>query len=400
MPRGANAPLSYLLSSNAVPNPCEAASVQAEIDSLTSQISQLRARLKKREKNLRLYRAMLSPVRRVPAEIWAEIFVFVLPQKFFDGDHREQLMNLQLVCKTWRNAARLKHRLWSGLLIDMDDLETFPPVEKIVEWLGRSGAVPSDWEGLKWLECTLPFCANVEDLTIGFNFSFWEYDSDGNDVQQRLNSGFLLPKVRTLSLQNVFSPSLDILSFLKTPQLVDLDIGAGDSGEDMDCELPELVHKLIKRSNCEASFRCFRLRYAQLDAEQLADTLRGLPFLTHLTLKDVVVVQPNYSDTFDLLKQDAEPSLPHLEVLELLDLDHKFSKYSLVNFLESRRPFTMENGKPSFEGPPDPLKRLTVTFKPKVISERSQYIDTDDVIQVLKRWCGVSVHVGPITYVD
>ncbi|RXW23645.1 hypothetical protein EST38_g2205 [Candolleomyces aberdarensis] len=539
MPHGGNTALSYLLSSNAVPNPCEAASIQAEIDSLTSQISELRARLKKREKNLRLYRATLSPVRRVPAEIWAEIFAFVLPQKLFDKGDREELMDLQLVCKTWRNAARLKHRLWSGLFIGLDG---FPPVEKIVEWLSRSAGVPrslrvdlrecedceeqdspcrahnsalaallanggslhhlslvcrdpqcfqilldsleavdgpltnrpwdslrsltctflhewtespdpsksifmslppnitsfelrlpekysafshesesaaiplnipprfleqltsfslsSDWEGLKWLECTLPFCTNVENLSIDFDYSWWQYEGSRNDVQQRLGSGFLLPKVRTLSLQNVFSPSLDILSFLKTPHLVDLDISAGDNGEDMDCELTDLVLQFIKRSNCEASFRCFRLRNTRLDAEQLADTLRGLPFLTHLTLEDVAVVESNYRDVFGLLKEDVQPSLQHLEVLELLNLDHKFSKFSLVKFLESRRPFTMENGKPSFEGPPDTLKRLKVTFEPAVNSKRRQHIDTDDVIQVLKKWCGVSVHIGPITYVD
>jgi hypothetical protein len=135
-------------------------------------------------------------------------------------------------------------------------------------------------------------------------------------------------------------------------------------------------------------------------AEELADTLHHLPFLTHLTLESVDVVKRNRRDTFRLLKEDAKPSLPHLEVLELLKVDPKFSHCSLLDFLKSRRPFIMKNKKPLFRGPPDTLKNLTVTFAPAANSKRMQSIDANPVIQVLKRWCGVSVHVGPKTYVD
>ncbi|RXW23641.1 hypothetical protein EST38_g2201 [Candolleomyces aberdarensis] len=247
---------------------------------------------------------------------------------------------------------------------------------------------------MKWLECTIPFCTNVEELSLNFDRYYWIYNGDENNVQQHLRSGFLLPKVHRLRLQNIPAGSLDILSFLKTPRLVDLDIDIGDAGDDMDRELIDFVLEFIKRSNCEASLRYFRLRNVRLDAEQLADALRALPFLTHLTLDGVVVVEPNYSDAFELLKEDAPPSLPHLEALELLNLDPRFSEHSLLEFLESRRPFTMgSGGKPSFKGPPDTLKKLTMTFRPT--KKGRQRIDTYDVIQVLEKWCGFSVHVGP-----
>ncbi|RXW23647.1 hypothetical protein EST38_g2199 [Candolleomyces aberdarensis] len=540
MPRGSNAALSYLLSSNAVPKTCETASVQVQIDNLTSQIAQLRPKLEELQDQLRLHRAVLSPVRRIPAEIWGQIFRLFFQKKFSDKSDRNQLVALQSVCKTWREAARLEHRLWSGLEIDLSRLVKTSSVEKIEQWLDRSGSVPrslkacltnhddcaeqdapcrvhnpalaallvkggplyelslsykdtqcfqvlldslktvdapptnrpwdslksltcifgsrwtespdpsksifmslppnitsfklelpykgfafpeesdsaaiplniprkfleqltsfslsSDWEGLKWLECTLPFCTNVEELSIDFNFDDWSYDRNESGVQQRFRSGFLLPKVRTLSLQNVYSPSLDILSFLKTPQLVDLGIEAG-GGENMDCKFAELVLEFIKRSNCEASMRRLRLCRVQLDAEQLAGTLRGLPFLTHLTLDGVVLpLEDRYGNTFDILNTQAVPLiLPQLEVLELLNLDFQFSGSWLLEFLESRRPFIMENGTPSFQGPPDTLKKLTVAFRPTV--QYGQTIDTTNTIRVLKKWCGVSVHVGPKTYV-
>ncbi|KAJ2928073.1 hypothetical protein H1R20_g9006, partial [Candolleomyces eurysporus] len=534
MPRGSNAALSYLLSSNAVPKTCETASVQIQIDNLASQIAQLRPKLEELEDQLRLHRAVLSPVRRVPAEIWGEVFKLVLPKKRNDTEDREKLVDLQLVCKTWRDAARLEHRLWSGIKIYCPD-ETFS-VEKIEEWLDRSGSVPrslkiclsghddceeqysecrmhnpalaallvkggplyelslsyedtqcfrvlldslktvdapptnhpwdslkslactfggrwtespdpsksiftslpsnvtsfklhlpykilafpdefdsaatplnipqrfleqltsfslvSDWEGLKWLECTLPFCTNVEELSFDFNFDRWTCDRSENGVQQRFRSGFLLPKVRTLSLQKVYSSSLDILSFLKTPQLVDLEIKSNGPQDMNDCEFAELVLEFIERSNCKASMRRLSLCWVQLDAEQLADTLRDLPFLTHLTLDGIVLPLENKDgNTFDILSTDFPPSLPQLEVLELLNLDFRFSDTWLLEFLESRRPFTMKNGAPSFQDPPDTLKKLTVTFRTP--SQDGRQIDTTETIRVLKKWCGVSVHVGP-----
>ncbi|KAJ2928085.1 hypothetical protein H1R20_g9007, partial [Candolleomyces eurysporus] len=271
-----------------------------------------------------------------------------------------------------------------------------PP--KFLEQL-TSFSLFTNWEGMKWLECTLPFCTNVEELSLNFGCYYWIYNSDENNVQQHLRSGILLPKVRTLGLRNIPAASLDILSFLKTPHLIDLDIDVGDVGDDIDCELIDFVLEFIKRSNCEASLRCFRLRNVELDAEQLADALRGLPFLTHLTLEAVVVIELNHSDTFELLQKDAPPSLPHLEVLELLSLNPRFSEHSLLHLLKSRRPFIMgDDGKPSFKGPPDTLKKLTITFRPT--EKRRQCIDTNEVIQVLEKWCGLSVHVGPITHVD
>jgi hypothetical protein len=542
MPSGDNPALSYLLSSYAVPSACEVALVQVEIDNLTSQISRLHAKLKKCEKSLWSYRAVVSPVRRVPEEIWAEIFAFVFPRKLFQEDDRWDLVDLQLVCKAWRDAARSKHQLWSGVHVDMEDFEEFPRV-KIEEWLNRSGSVPrslevflpeheyckkqdspcrvhnpalaallakgkplrnlslvysgtecfqtlvdsllttvdapptnrpwdslrslactfldrwtqsldpsksifislppnvisfklslsdswngfpveydeyesataplnipprfleqlssfslsSDWGGLGYLDCTLPYCTNVEELYLRCP----AFGVTKEDLQQRERSGFLLPKVRSLKLTDAISKdSLDILPLLRTPQLESLDISGCGSTTSTNHPFPDLgpVIKFVEGS----SLRCFHLRNTNLDVRQLAGTLRHLPFLTHLTLDDIITMYPTqpqpwcYSPLgsgqlcrggpFGFLERDDPPSLPQLEVLELLSLDSTDDDDSLLKFLQSRRPSTRENEEPTFQAPPETFKKLTLTFSPTVDSHRA-----DIFIEKLKK-SGVSVY--------
>jgi hypothetical protein len=543
MPRAANKALSYFLSNNAVPNICEAASIRVEIDYLAAHISRLRSKLKKLEKQFWSYSVMLSPVRRVPAEVWGEIFTFVIPDDVLEEQKRCQLVDLQLVCRAWRDAARLQHRLWSGLYIS---LRQTIPLKKIECWFSRSGSTPKslqvfvpghgdcenegspcrshspalatllaeerldrfsltckgpqcfhnilnalktvkatlygcawdylnfialkfteewnespdpsksmffrlppnvtsfelelpsrydafgseadsamtplhippsflvqlsslslrcDWQGLQWLECVLPLCTNVQTLKFDFlGLESWEHDtsSDETRVQQRLRSGFLLPQVRTLYLQNLVADShpMDILSLILTPQLVDLDIGFHrNDPEDSDWKLAEHILAFVKRSNCGASLRCFRLRHVQLKAGELAHTLRALPLLTHLTLEDIVMIEMENGDPFYLLKTDAQPSLSRLETLELLHFRPNLCHNFLQSFLQSRRPhrWGLEKQKPSSEVPEDTLKRLIVTFQ--TIPKEKQPLKGDPVLRALRE-CGVLVHIGPISYID
>jgi hypothetical protein len=105
-----NPGLHRLLCSNAAPNACEATSFQLQINNITSQISQLHSRLAELEDQLRSYRAVLFPLRKMPAEILGEILLFFLPDVLKLGA-RNDLINIQLVCKNWRDAARLTHKL-------------------------------------------------------------------------------------------------------------------------------------------------------------------------------------------------------------------------------------------------------------------------------------------------
>ncbi|KAF8889486.1 hypothetical protein CPB85DRAFT_1441346 [Mucidula mucida] len=66
-----------------------------------------------------------SLVRRLPQEIWQEIFFFVHPSEHEDKlnvfNRRSPLYVVGQVCRTWRTASHRHPRLWSELLIVTED---------------------------------------------------------------------------------------------------------------------------------------------------------------------------------------------------------------------------------------------------------------------------------------
>lgn len=54
---------------------------------------------------------------------------------------REELIQLMLVCRAWRNAALLTHQLWSTVLIDRADAQRWS-FDKVAIWLRHAGDMP------------------------------------------------------------------------------------------------------------------------------------------------------------------------------------------------------------------------------------------------------------------
>ncbi|RXW16413.1 hypothetical protein EST38_g9443 [Candolleomyces aberdarensis] len=130
-------PHSYLFSNNVVPSAVEAASIELEVAELTNAICKLRSQLQERRRRLRQRLGVLSSVRRIPLEILGEIFNIALPA-LSDRQGRAALLKVCLVCRAWRDAALLKHRLWSRIQVDLD---TGLSYEKVVAWHRRSGGI-------------------------------------------------------------------------------------------------------------------------------------------------------------------------------------------------------------------------------------------------------------------
>ncbi|RXW11331.1 hypothetical protein EST38_g14524 [Candolleomyces aberdarensis] len=126
----------YYISTNAPPSDTEAASLQTEINDLLARVAQTEERIRRR-------RSVLSAVRRLPEEILGEIFVCLLPE-ILDFRGRTDLITLCLVCKSWRNAAMLCHRLWRGLGVCKSQLS----FDGVIKWLERSAALPKALEVL------------------------------------------------------------------------------------------------------------------------------------------------------------------------------------------------------------------------------------------------------------
>jgi F-box-like len=64
------------------------------------------------------HRQLLSPSRRIPPEIWSEVFVHCLPAgKFVEINVREAPMLLAQVSSLWRSIVLSTPRLWNSISV-------------------------------------------------------------------------------------------------------------------------------------------------------------------------------------------------------------------------------------------------------------------------------------------
>ncbi|KAF6763363.1 hypothetical protein DFP72DRAFT_1141240 [Ephemerocybe angulata] len=90
----------------------------------------------------RQYLALLSPWRRLPHDLLAEIFIHVVESigQYHQWDLQEVLSRLSLVCRRWHDVVLKTHRLWSTLEIH----GPFTPLVSthLETWFKRAGDVP------------------------------------------------------------------------------------------------------------------------------------------------------------------------------------------------------------------------------------------------------------------
>ncbi|KAJ2914701.1 hypothetical protein MD484_g5692, partial [Candolleomyces efflorescens] len=121
-----------------MPNLQEARAIQQDdLNDLKSRITTLTlSQLQDLKKELQERVRALSPVSRIPAELLGEIFSMALPDSLNEWN-REQLLAFCRVCKPWREAALATRWLWSGVIVDTDQMSY--AFDKIVSWFQRSG---------------------------------------------------------------------------------------------------------------------------------------------------------------------------------------------------------------------------------------------------------------------
>ncbi len=82
------------------------------------------------------FQNIISIQRRIPQEIWSEIFLYAHPsnsdKNFFNWPFRS-MWNLSQVCHTWRNLALSLHSCWSSIVLDFSSGP--PPSERDVKLL-------------------------------------------------------------------------------------------------------------------------------------------------------------------------------------------------------------------------------------------------------------------------
>jgi hypothetical protein len=117
-------PYSHPFCTNDPPAQIEVSSLRQGVASMVPRISQLRSELEFLEEKLRLYQLALSPTRRLPAEILAEISAFL--------DDR-MLLKMSMVCRSLYSAfAALSSKALSTTRIRFND---GIPCNKVRSWL-------------------------------------------------------------------------------------------------------------------------------------------------------------------------------------------------------------------------------------------------------------------------
>ena len=119
-----------------------------EIDRVQEILSQLCRRRDEISEHISNHRALLSPVRKVPDELLAEIFTYCLPQfsekKMKNNSFLRSQAPLLLarICSRWRTVAISTQRLWSFIRVEYGKLTIHRDMANVALWLEKSGTHP------------------------------------------------------------------------------------------------------------------------------------------------------------------------------------------------------------------------------------------------------------------
>ncbi|KII85593.1 hypothetical protein PLICRDRAFT_116136, partial [Plicaturopsis crispa FD-325 SS-3] len=114
------------------------AAVETELAGVQNAQSQLWTERQMLKDSIMNLENILSPCRRLPAELLSEIFTFCLPPMVTPHSDTAPLL-LTLVCRKWRAIALSTPRLWASICVGLTD-DTGPT--KVEQWLGRAGSLP------------------------------------------------------------------------------------------------------------------------------------------------------------------------------------------------------------------------------------------------------------------
>ncbi|KAK1219101.1 hypothetical protein PQX77_018185 [Marasmius sp. AFHP31] len=129
---------------------------EEEIRRIDEEISRLQERRDKLQHFVARHRELLSPFRRLPGEIWGEVFVRCLPDRHLPRCRMSQApLILTVICRSWRDIALRTPRLWNALHMTLPSPSVAFEGEDLVSllksrkeglglWLERSGTLPLD----------------------------------------------------------------------------------------------------------------------------------------------------------------------------------------------------------------------------------------------------------------
>ncbi|KZP14990.1 hypothetical protein FIBSPDRAFT_833602, partial [Athelia psychrophila] len=123
--------------------------LQTDLSHLDDDILQMRVTFRRMQaKRIALHnyaeahKAVLSHLRRIPAEIMAEIFIHSLPKFPFKFSPHDPPFVLERVCKRWKDIVRSTPAMWSCISVDTQKQRQDSNLQIISTCLARSAAHP------------------------------------------------------------------------------------------------------------------------------------------------------------------------------------------------------------------------------------------------------------------
>ncbi|KAJ3928928.1 MAG: hypothetical protein NXY57DRAFT_464558 [Lentinula lateritia] len=146
-------PFHSIIGTNCVPSQVERASLkeflvapQLEKSRLEAELSRVKAHLKSTEEYIHAHQMLLSPIRKLPPETLAEIFMHCVLAADSVRSLQEAPLLLTIICRDWRRVAIDTPLLWQSLHfylpphLNQDALSQ--RLAGISLWLERSGSLP------------------------------------------------------------------------------------------------------------------------------------------------------------------------------------------------------------------------------------------------------------------
>jgi hypothetical protein len=260
-----SSPVPTLLHTHVAPSPSEAELIQSTLSHVHSSISEIDQEidrvqaildlLKNKRGDLQIFAdrhgALLAPVRRLPPELLAEVFVHCLPSQQIVATMagKRSILRPSHVCQHWRNVAVSTQRLWTSICVDAIHYKSQTALAKA--WLSRAGSCPlsirvevSSWD----------FDASTIQLIIDTLLPYcnrWQY-VEMSDMPWLVISALAtarnnLPCLETLSLDTW--EQLDVVNIFEfAPKLRALYLGQRIQPLDVHVPWSQLTHLRAKTS--------------------------------------------------------------------------------------------------------------------------------------------------------
>ncbi|KAF7980540.1 hypothetical protein HWV62_37679 [Athelia sp. TMB] len=192
----------------------EAARLSAQIRQLEEHLTPLRRERDALYASARAHKGLLAPRRRIPYELWVEIFIHTLPPgpgAFASIDAAQPPLLLGRVCSEWRDIALSTTRLWNSISFAKNGHRmTRAHVDAIFAfWVAKAGSLPLHIKLVGLQSATrehavarlLPLTTRIHTL----------HTSLSHDLQGRL-LGSPLPQLTTLTLIAAADPKPTVVS--------------------------------------------------------------------------------------------------------------------------------------------------------------------------------------------